>query len=391
MDANEKDQKIKDLTGKVEFLSSIIIKAHKYAKDDPEVALTQARKSAEAICRNIFSAEIGDPGKIMLDELIKKLNERKIIPVKILLPLGTIQAYGNYGTHAQSANETIDFNYITPCLSALAQVSSWYFTEYLKTTLPPGLVEENGAEPAPPAPPAIPEGGRQPAPPDLKPGPANPRQLQEPAAPEKPKSRGLMIGVLAVVVVVAIAVIVYFRVRTSEAQPLLAGSTPAADSLHAAAAMAPATAHPAKTDSLAAAGRVNTGPGPARKEESTPGKPSGSSKATAAPEAPASAHPSGAATPPAPAGPTVDPSLLKEVTPQYPRSLKSSGIAGEVRLRILVDSTGVPADVRILSYDNEKFKQPAIDAARQYRFKPALSSGKPVSAWTLVKMTIKEE
>lgn len=139
MDKEDQEKKIKELTGKVELLSSIIIKAQMYADVDPEIALMQARKSAEAICRNIFTVEIGEPGKIMLDELIKKLAEKKIIPTKILIPLGTIQAYGNYGSHAQSEAQSIDPGYVVPCLSAMAQLVDWYFTEYLKIDVPQGI------------------------------------------------------------------------------------------------------------------------------------------------------------------------------------------------------------------------------------------------------------
>ena len=65
-----RDEKINELVAKVDYLTAIITKARNYAQSDPEVALMQARKSAEAVCRQVFSAEIGEPGKLMLDVLI---------------------------------------------------------------------------------------------------------------------------------------------------------------------------------------------------------------------------------------------------------------------------------------------------------------------------------
>jgi len=127
------------MSRKIDVLCSSILKARQYAHSDPETALMQARKSAEAICRHIFAAEIGEPGTIMLDELIKRLAQKQLLPRKILIPLGTIQAYGNYGAHAQAEYDTIDMEYITPCLSALAQVTSWYFLEYLRIDIPDQL------------------------------------------------------------------------------------------------------------------------------------------------------------------------------------------------------------------------------------------------------------
>lgn len=83
---SDSELKIQELRDKVTALSRIILKAQQYAESDPEVALTQARKSAEAICRSVFAAEVGEPGTIMLDELIRKLNERKLLPGKIVVP-----------------------------------------------------------------------------------------------------------------------------------------------------------------------------------------------------------------------------------------------------------------------------------------------------------------
>jgi TonB family protein len=369
MEANEKDQKIRELTDKVEFLSSIIIKAHKYAKNDPEVALTQARKSAEAICRNIFSAEIGEPGKIMLDELIKKLAEKKVLPTKILIPLGTIQAYGNYGTHAQSATETIDFNYVTPCLSALAQVSSWYFTEYLKTALPAELVDEkamaDAAESAAQRQSAVPPSGTPPS------------RVSAPNEPPKSKA-GLMIGVG--IAVVAVFTIAWFMSRPGPAEQKQTNANPAQLDVRTDTAKS-ATTTPAPKDTQRAVTAVAETP----TAKPTPSKTTSETKTTK------QAQPVPAVEQPAATGPTSDPVVLKESTPQYPASMKGSNVQGSVSVKVTVGPDGVPTDAAVMSYDNERFQRPAIEAAKQYRFKPALSNGKPVQGTAYIKMTFKEE
>jgi len=43
-------------------LTGIIVKAMGYAASDPETSLMYARKSAEGICTQVFSREIGNPG-----------------------------------------------------------------------------------------------------------------------------------------------------------------------------------------------------------------------------------------------------------------------------------------------------------------------------------------
>ncbi len=386
MEGNEKDNKIKELTDKVEFLSSIIIKAHRYATTDPEVALTQARKSAEAICRNIFSAEIGEPGKIMLDELIKKLAERKLLPTKILVPLGTIQAYGNYGTHAQSASENIDFNYITPCLSALAQVSSWYFTEYLKTDVPADLAAEERdtreTKSAGPTPGKAERGGTVAS---TARGPVT--------APAK-KNNALWIGLGVGVVVIVVAIVLLTGNEKSDATKGAA----TADSTKS-VAVTP-TVQPPK-DSVATPTQkpeeLSSAKGEAAREKEpvTKGTPGGAAAARTPTSPGANAvkekpNTTAQTTQPTPTA-DVDPTILKDVPAVYPASMQGSHVDGEVRVRIYVDANGNPTEARILSYDDERFQQAAIDAAMHYKFSPGLAAGKPVPAWATVRVQFKSK
>lgn len=125
------------------FLSGIIVKAMTYSDKDPETALMHARKSAEAICSDIFAREIGDPGQKRLDKLIELLSSRDIIPERMKIPLRVIQQYGNYGAHFQVDQQPIDRAYINPCLGALVQVTNWYFLDYLGIEIPAAVVGVN--------------------------------------------------------------------------------------------------------------------------------------------------------------------------------------------------------------------------------------------------------
>ncbi len=387
MEGNEKDLKIKDLTEKVEFLSSIIIKAHKYATTDPEVALTQARKSAEAICRNIFSAEIGEPGKIMLDELIKKLAERKLLPTKILVPLGTIQAYGNYGTHAQSASENIDFNYITPCLSALAQVSSWYFTEYLKTNIPADLAAEENRDTRGARGVAAVPGKVEKETPVASSAAGTPA-----AAPKKNTTLYFALGGAAIVIVAAII----FLTGNNKSDSTNVSSNP--DTTKTVAVVPPGqspkdsatTQVPKPEESSAAKGEPGKEKEPALKGTSGGGVASRSATSPSTntakekPAAPVQA-------PQTTATADVDPTVLKDFPAVYPASMQGTHVDGEVRVRVYVNVSGTPTEARILSYDDERFQQAAIDAAMHYKFNPGLAAGKPVPAWATVRVQFKSK
>jgi len=129
-----------DFADESKYLVSIIIKVAKFAKHDSETALMYARKSAECICSNIFSREVGDPGNNRLDKLIELLSNQKKLPERIKLPLRVIQQYGNYGAHIQPDQEPITSSFVEPCIIALFQVTSWYFHDYLNNEIPPLVV-----------------------------------------------------------------------------------------------------------------------------------------------------------------------------------------------------------------------------------------------------------
>ena len=128
---------LEQLSREVNRLRELYLKTLGYQKSDPEVALSQARKSAEAICKFIYSAEGLERGakpaaKLMLDELIRALDAPGIVPKPIALSLGTIQAFGNFGTHDQGQQSLVlTSEHVEPCLRALTNVVEWYFRDYL--------------------------------------------------------------------------------------------------------------------------------------------------------------------------------------------------------------------------------------------------------------------
>lgn len=74
------------------------------------------------------------------------------------------------------------------------------------------------------------------------------------------------------------------------------------------------------------------------------------------------------------------PKLIKEVPPIYPEIARKAGLAGKVFVKFLVGKDGRVRDVQILK-GQEIFRQAAINAVMQFRFKPAMQNDKPVSVW----------
>jgi hypothetical protein len=120
------------------FVAAVIEEALQFAVNHPRVALSQARVAAEAICVHVHRREIGEPGKAMLDELIRKLATKKLVPPQRELSLRTVQAWGNYGAHPIDFAK-LDAAFVAPCMAALQQVAHWYFVDYLKQDLPAAL------------------------------------------------------------------------------------------------------------------------------------------------------------------------------------------------------------------------------------------------------------
>ncbi len=58
-------------------------------------------------------------------------------------------------------------------------------------------------------------------------------------------------------------------------------------------------------------------------------------------------------------------------------------------LCLTVDEQGVPQDVAVTGSGSDKFDQSALNAVRQYRFKPATRNGQPVPVEIFLELTIK--
>lgn len=137
MNENDKDSKIESLEEKVSHLSRMLVKSFGYAEQDPDTFLQNARKTTEAICRFIYLKDIGEPKKkMMLSDYGRELVQKKIVPDRIGILIGTIQTYGNYASHAQEDLSETTQEWIAPCQSALASLSNWFFLEHLNGKIP---------------------------------------------------------------------------------------------------------------------------------------------------------------------------------------------------------------------------------------------------------------
>lgn len=72
------------------------------------------------------------------------------------------------------------------------------------------------------------------------------------------------------------------------------------------------------------------------------------------------------------------PIIIEQVQPQYPETARQDSLEGTVLVKVLIDRKGRVQQVEIITSDAEIFNQPALDAAKQWLFIPAMFQGQPI-------------
>jgi periplasmic protein TonB len=72
------------------------------------------------------------------------------------------------------------------------------------------------------------------------------------------------------------------------------------------------------------------------------------------------------------------PVLIHSVEPTYPDNARDTNVASTVQVMLWVDINGNPSHVRVTHGAGMGLDQKALEAVRQYKYKPAMKDGKPV-------------
>jgi protein TonB len=75
--------------------------------------------------------------------------------------------------------------------------------------------------------------------------------------------------------------------------------------------------------------------------------------------------------------------LLNKTMPQYPAIAKAARIQGTVKLEATISKNGTIENLRVLS-GPPMLQQAALDAVRQWRYKPYQLNGEPTEVETTV-------
>jgi TonB family protein len=76
----------------------------------------------------------------------------------------------------------------------------------------------------------------------------------------------------------------------------------------------------------------------------------------------------------APGDSPLTPALVSKVPPVYPEEARKKGIAGVVRVELLIRKDGTVGDVRVLESPDALLSEAAVQAVRQWRYKPPVNA-----------------
>ena len=101
-------------------------KAIRIADEDPEMALTRARKVLEHVIRDVYQRRCNEPpGSRPLENLIQRLVKDGYFPDRLDAYATTVRKLGNVGTH--TFGETITAADVYQSLTQLTPILEWYF------------------------------------------------------------------------------------------------------------------------------------------------------------------------------------------------------------------------------------------------------------------------
>jgi TonB family protein len=73
------------------------------------------------------------------------------------------------------------------------------------------------------------------------------------------------------------------------------------------------------------------------------------------------------------------PVVIHSVEPEFTQDARQANFQGSVSIMLIVDSQGNPQNVRVTRHLGMGLDEKAVEAVRQYRFKPAMYQGHPVA------------
>jgi protein TonB len=85
-------------------------------------------------------------------------------------------------------------------------------------------------------------------------------------------------------------------------------------------------------------------------------------------------------------GDVTGPIPIYEPEPVYSAEAKKAKFMGIVTVGIIVDKNGMPQNVHVTRGVGMGLDEKAVEAVKQYKFKPAMENGKPVAVYMNIEV-----
>lgn len=80
------------------------------------------------------------------------------------------------------------------------------------------------------------------------------------------------------------------------------------------------------------------------------------------------------------------PTVIHSVDPEFTPEARTANFQGSVTIQLIVDSQGNPQNIHVVRHLGMGLDEKAIEAVRQYRFKPAMYEGHPVAVQLVIEV-----
>lgn len=78
------------------------------------------------------------------------------------------------------------------------------------------------------------------------------------------------------------------------------------------------------------------------------------------------------------------PQVIHSVQPEFTQEARQANLQGNVQIQLIVDSQGNPQNLRVTRHLGMGLDEMAIDAVKQYKFRPAMYQGHPVAVQIVI-------
>jgi protein TonB len=80
------------------------------------------------------------------------------------------------------------------------------------------------------------------------------------------------------------------------------------------------------------------------------------------------------------------PLVVRSVEPEFTQEARAANFQGAVSIQLIVDSQGNPQNIHLVRHLGMGLDEKAIEAVRQYKFKPAMYQGHPVAVQIVINV-----